>query len=205
MDTLSESHVYDLSAEIEKNKALTSEERARAAKTALYKTIEQVLSLSAIVEAMAEMGDDLADYPSWWVAAMRKIATGSLLPQVFTDFHGLLYLKAEMLPVQDQKRLIEQAAVDLVVMKDGATEVLKVDPRKLQNKQIQQVFARGHIRDAAEQRAWVENKMFPKAKKVGVEGDASVCRVNKGWLIIPGPCRLSEKDLLMFLNQMVKK
>lgn len=203
MNDLAESLTYDLSAEVERNKAMTTAERAKMVSTALYKTVEQILSLAAIVEAMAQMGDDLDGHPSWWIAAMRKIASGSLLPQVFAEFHGELYLKAEMLPVQDQRRLLEHASVDLVVVKDGGIEILKVDPRKLASKQIKQVFARGHIRDAAEQRAWIENKMFPKAKKgKASDGDASVCKVSKGWLIVTGPCRLSKKDILMFLNQM---
>lgn len=196
---------YDLTKEIEKYMKMSAKERAEMLNAALYQTVEQVLKIAAVVEAMAQMEDDLAKSPSWWVANMRRIAAGTMLPQVFTMFDGSLRNKIAALPVQDQKRLTDKPVVELVVVKDGKTEILRADPRKLEVGQVRQVFSRGCLRDAAEQRSYLENQTFPKAKlkdDMACVKDASACSIKKGYLFVPANTRLSRKDLLGFLGQM---
>jgi hypothetical protein len=194
---------YNLTQRIELFKQQTAAERAMALKAALWQTVEQVLTVAAVVEAMAQSNDDLSELPSWWVAWMRKIAAQDMLPEVFLEFNGTLREKVAALPVQQQKILAEGGTVELVVLKNGEVEIIHADPRKLELPQIRQIFGRSYIRDAAEQRSWLESKTFPKAQMpVSTEKDATACVVKKNYVLVLQNTRLTRKDLLMFLSQM---
>jgi hypothetical protein len=75
------------------------------------------------------------------------------------------YRAARVLPVSDQDKLISDPHIPLLVRENGATEILQVDFRNLQAGQVRQVFASDHIRDEAEQRAWLEAQARPSMKR----------------------------------------
>jgi len=70
------------------------------------------------------------------------------------------------LPYSDQVKCMNEP-VELLVGDNGNFDVLKVDVRKLTQEQVRQVFTRSHVRDLAEQRAWLAGQSR-KAKTVNL-------------------------------------
>lgn len=71
-------------------------------------------------------------------------------------------------PYSDQV-LFWEKPVDLLIVKDGKPEELKVHVTAMTPEQVKQVFDRGHIRTIGEQRAWLESakRVAPSTKFKG--------------------------------------
>ncbi len=100
------------------------------------------------------------------------------------------------MPISDQKKYIEKP-VDLL-LSNG--DKIKVDIRKLRPKQAKQVFADDHVRDAAEQRAWIEDQNTQSNLKANKDAKQPY-RIENGFLVV-GKIKFGKKDLHRILIRM---
>ena len=131
------------------------------------------------------------------LATFERIGRGDLHPMLMlSESPG--YKAARELPMSDQEKIVSEKKVDLLIFNDGKADVLKADVRSLTAEQTRQVFARDHLRDASEQRLWIEDKRKPSLVTTSwiIEGDT--VRFRKG-------VTLSSTQLAGILEQMVKK
>lgn len=90
---------------------------------------------------------------------IKRIAEGMLLPEVMIRYQLAHQVRhaVEQLPISEQARLVgDQPAVLVLHEINGDWQERRVDPLELSPLQIRQVFHRGAIRTAAEQRSWLE-------------------------------------------------
>jgi hypothetical protein len=102
--------------------------------------------------------------------------------------------RIKLLPPSRQAAVLD-SGVELLA-KDGSE--LKVKVENLNPKQVEQVFGGDHIRTLPEQRAWIEAQATPMPP---VKAE-TVAEVKGKELVVSKPCRMSRRDLLMFLAQM---
>lgn len=102
--------------------------------------------------------------------------------------------RIKQLPPSRQAAVLDNGVP--LLSKDGSE--LKVKVENLTPKQVEQVFGGNHIRTLAEQRAWIEAQSTVTTP-VKTE---TVAEVRGKELIISRPCRMSRKELVMFLAQM---
>jgi hypothetical protein len=124
------------------------------------KTAEGFLRLAWIVRLLEERGDDLSGLRFSLIPHLRRIAYGQLLPELLVRFgsHPSLLRRVSLLPIPDQKRLVERQSVELAVLvidpENGEVPVYtkrEADPGKLLGPQIFQVFGPDRLRSYAEQ------------------------------------------------------
>lgn len=160
-------------------------------------TLQRAARILAVMEAA---GDYISDIPAAFVAFMRRIRAGQMLAETYLQFDGSTRVKVASLPLPDQRRLTEGDTVDLVVLREGKTEILKMDPRCLQPKQLKQVFDRDHIRSHTEQVAWLEDQSRADAVASKAHPEIEVS-TRKGGLIVRG-LLISRKELAQYLAQL---
>lgn len=98
------------------------------------------------------------------LARLEMVGRGFVLPEMLLS-DSAPFRASRVLPISEQKRLMENPSVPLVIREEGRTEVLTADFRNLQPAQVKQVFAKDHIRNEAEQRAWMEAKLVVATRK----------------------------------------
>jgi len=101
----------------------------------------------------------------------------------------------EKLPYSEQERL-QRDAVPLIVSADGKIDVLMVKPDDMTPNQVKQAFCKGHIRTAAEQRAWLADQ---QQRVIPAKTTASLYTVGKGEVVIHAPCTLTRGQLARIL------
>lgn len=130
------------------------------------------------------------------LATFERIGRGELHPMLLlSESPG--FKAARELPYSEQERIVNEKKVELLIVQDGKADVLRADVKSLTAEQARQVFARDHVRDAAEQRLWIEDRRKPTLVTTSwiIEGD--VVRFRKG-------VALSAAQLAAILEQMVK-
>lgn len=131
----------------------------------LRHTAESMMRLAWIVRILEERGEDLSGLRLPLINHLRRIAHGQVLPELVVRFAaqpGLLN-RVALLPMPDQQRLAAGDSVKLVVLRETAdgrreTDHRLVDPSKLTQDQIWQVFGQDRIRSEAEQVLYLEDK-----------------------------------------------
>jgi hypothetical protein len=99
------------------------------------------------------------------------------------------------LPIPDQRRIVEGGEITLFRAESPADPV-HIKAVRLHPKQIDQVFARGHIRDVGEQSAWVSARRrgdVPRMEPANIQVDA------KRHEVVIGGVRLKRRDLVNLL------
>ncbi len=104
--------------------------------------------------------------------------------------------KLKELPYSQQKRAIEEG-IDVLVSND---ETLRVKPENLTAFQVKQVFNGRHIRDVAEQRAYMESLKVIDHKIKQADFSYSIV---KGELVVKAPTRFSKTELVHILGEML--
>lgn len=89
------------------------------------------------------------------LSKLEMVGRGFIRPELLLS-DSAPYRSARRLAVSDQRALIENPTVPLVIREEGRTDVLTVDFRNLMPAQVKQVFAEDHVRSEAEQRTWME-------------------------------------------------
>lgn len=174
----------------------TEKERRQNLADCLKVTAENILKAAIIIGVCEDQGDDLSGFSTGFRSCMARIRAGTMLPQVYMEYDGALRRSMGFLPISEQQKLVAGGKVELVIREGGQTEVLKVDPRDLQPKQIKQVFATDHIRSTAEQRTWLEDKKPAKEPEPSIDVNA-----RQGFIIVGG-VKLTRKDLANYLAQL---
>jgi len=125
-------------------------------------TAEALEELGGIVRVLENRQVDLSVLRIGILPLLRKIAYGQLLPGLVARFagKGQLLKYVQNLAIPDQKRLLAGEKMRVLLLGDGGTDALMVEPERMTSKQIMQVFD-DHIRDDGEQRSWLEDHRKP--------------------------------------------
>lgn len=168
---------------------MTTDQLRKELSRALDLTARNLMRLALIVRALEERGEDLSDLRLGLLTYLRQIAYGAVLPEVVVRFaESPTLIKAiAALPMPDQTRLAAGDPVDLVVPRgEHGHDIRRADPLRMTVEQIRQVFAKGRIRDEAEQILVLEgvpaNRSARNRYKAKV-GSITVDRRNGGLVI----------------------
>ena len=130
---------------------------------ALGATASRLVRLAWIVRILEERGEDLSDLGMNLIPYLRRIAYGQLSAEAVVRFSGSPALMETIaaLPRPEQDRMAAGESVTLVVpaAAGGSSkyDLRRADPAKLTRRQFRQVFARGRLRDEAEQILFLES------------------------------------------------
>lgn len=150
-----------MQTQTEKLDLSTAAKRLKALRTALSVATSSLAHAANVFHEMEAADDDVSMVDRFTAMRLRRIYKGDVLPEVYTQFDGTMQNAVQSMPVPQQRKMLADNPVEVVT---GDThEVLTLPPSKLTRFQIRQVFGRGYIRDAAEQRAWLETE---KAREV---------------------------------------
>jgi hypothetical protein len=164
--------------------------------------------IDAWTEAAVIARENLAQDPEWAdkVAEKNRLITAQfvhrfacigvkMIPQLaVSECPGAKKLR--QLPISLQERCW-QNPVGLLINNNGDWEELNVDLHNLTTDQAAQVFAEDHIRTAAEQRAWIEDKRAKQS--VPPAKSNQPYRVVGSKLVVMVPCQFSRKELAQIL------
>ncbi len=167
--------------------------------------------IDAWVDAAALAREELRKDPEWAdkVAEKNPMITSAFIrrfanigvkyiPQlVVSDCPGAKRLRTLPLPVQEQ--CYRNPVPLLIQTADGGWDELQADLHNLTPDQAAQVFAPDHVRTAAEQRAWIEDK---RAKDAAPQVVSLPYRVVGKRLVVMEACQLTSKELAMILAEL---
>lgn len=141
--------------------------RAELARS-LAMTAAHLMRTAWVVRLLEEQGDDLSDLRIGLLDYLRRIAYGQVSPDLvvrYSQTPGLMRTLTA-LPLPDQNRIASGEPVTVVVRReDGVFDKRLADPLKLTKDQVSQVFARGRIRDEAEQILLLEDSRPKEASR----------------------------------------
>jgi len=127
------------------------------------------------------------------IATLERIGNRLLLPELALD------PRFRLLPMTEQKRIVETNVEAFVQKDDGTSDTLLVNIMEAPSEIKAQVINGDHIRSLAEQRAWLIAKNNQKRAAIEVETVPwRTCGKNK--VEVLKPCVLSRSDLLSILK-----
>lgn len=137
-------------------------------------------------------------------AWLEKVGRQQLLPELMFKFLGMSNLLkiATSLPESDQRALAAEGATLKVLLPGGdhrlvAPEYMTADERK-------QVFAADHVRNEAEQAAWLrEQQERIPAEKPTIQPDRYLDRKRK-LLVVTVPCTITLSELTFAVSEFTK-
>ena len=118
---------------------------------------EHLKYLAAIYDELDRRGEDMSAFRGGYYAYLKRIASGTLMPEVMQRFLGTAVCgRVASLPIAQQKDLLNNgASVPLAVFQDGQFTHRNVPLAELVPSQVEQVFGRAagacYIRSVAEQ------------------------------------------------------
>jgi hypothetical protein len=152
---------------------LTTDEAIDELSRRLGAIVNNLLRAAVLVKIIEDRGtnmDDLRERFGALLSHLRLIAYGQLEPQVVQRFYGKddLIGRIATLPMPDQRRLANGDTVRVVIFsEDGRTLTNRsLDPSKLSKKAMARVFARGRIRDDAEQAAILDEQRIKSKQAI---------------------------------------
>lgn len=173
---------------------------------AIAMTVTGIVRAAASIRLLEERGEDLDELGNYNLFQMlRRVAYGSVLPEVVARFQGSssVMRKIAALPIPDQRRLVEDRPLAVVVVDGEAFAHRLIPPSRMTPKQLQQVFAGDHIRDQAEQRTWLEERRTRTPRR-GASG--VVVDMKRRCLIVTGEkVVLTAKELNQYLQRFLEK
>ena len=90
--------------------------------------------------------------------------------------------------------------MELLINNNGNWETLKANVENLTPDQASQIFAANHVRDCAEQRAYIEDRLSKKAAPPA--RNSNVFAVERHKLIVHEPCSFTKSQLVNLVRQM---
>lgn len=186
---------------------MTAEQRRATLAQTLGDLAGNMIRLAAVVRAMEEAGDDLADVAHLAVIRYaRRIAYGQLLPAAVNEFGGtpLLLGRVAALPMPDQERVTAGESLPVMILTaDGHTDKRMVPPLKMSRSEIMQVFASDHLRDEGEQVSWLRERAPAKLEKSEwVRPKVKLARTRRGIVVRGNDVFLSVEDLRGYLKEL---
>jgi len=137
------------------------------------------------------------------ITALRRIGRGEIVPAAYARFGGTrIETSLPALSAARQRDLADGGGVDVYSFDNGRVDKREVPPLKLTGFERSQVFGRDGIRDAAEQRSWLET--IKKQRVQAAEGTWIVDAVHHRLIVrIEGKeVSLSRDELLDYLKQL---
>lgn len=162
-------------------------------------TVEQVILMAAIVRRLEELGDDLTDLEISVFPLIRKVAYGQIVPELLVRLQGKpsLLRRAASMPLPDQRGIAN--GEPLKVIQPGGDHRM-IPPLKLTAVETRQVFASDHIRDEAEQAAWLREREQNQPVKPPDSEEIYLDRKRQG-IVVAGRF-ISASDLAHYLSQL---
>lgn len=160
--------------------------------------IESLKRAGAKLVQMLTNGERLPDIaeqsgiPADVLAQLERIGRNQLNPALLlADYPAVVAI--QRLSVSEQDRLLS-VPVEVMVIKDGKADTLMVAAKNMTREQVTQVFAKGHVRELPEQRAWLESRAIktPEAKVI----DAPYTVTRRRTVIFKVGVEMGAKELL---------
>ena len=170
--------------------------------------VENVAELAAIIVTLEEQGEDLSEYQIALLPDLRRIGYGQVLPELFVMLHRelenwstaqKLLRRASRLPIPDQKRIAEGKPIKVM---EASGDHRLIQPLKLTTDEIDQVFASDHIRDDAEQAAYLREKEGRRLPSPRPHGGSILVHKRERTVEITEPMTLTQKQVLEILAEM---
>lgn len=177
--------------------------KAKLAECISY-TAKGLMHMACLVRALEEKGEDMDGLKLGIMHHLRKIACGTLLPEVVLRFAGKPALIAVIggLPLSEQKKLADGKPVRLVVYDPATRERTHrmADPLDMTPAQVRQTFARDHVRRDDEQLLLLDDRrekaMLPVPEMVG---KMRIDRVKRGVTVGKSFVPLAELEMALKL------
>jgi hypothetical protein len=99
------------------------------------------------------------------VTAFELFGRGMLLPEIWIKAPRL-----RLLPVAEQRRIVDDGVDAIVLKPDGSTDVQKVDLLKAPTAMRRQLLGGSHVRSLAEQKCWLVANANRDASRKPVDG-----------------------------------
>lgn len=179
-----------------KNDTLTT--NCNELKSLVAQGIESLKLAGAKLVQMLSSGEHLPDIaeqsgiPADVLAQLERIGRNQLNPALLlADYPAVVAI--QRLSVSEQDRLLS-VPVEVMVIKDGKADTLMIAAKNMTREQVTQVFAKGHVRELPEQRAWLESRAIkaPGAKVI----DAPYTVTRRRTVIFKVGVEMGAKELL---------
>jgi len=131
-----------------------------------YKQVAQayVYMIAQYPELKKAVIEECKFVPNTMWVRLEALGNGHLHPQLLFNSTAA-GAKLARLSVSEQKQAIE-GKVDVVTVKNGQTDILKVSVDEMTLLQVKQVFSFGQLRSPSAQRAWIESEQMQGTKTV---------------------------------------
>lgn len=130
----------------------------------------------------------------------ERVGRRQVLPKLLVATYAAA-APLQKLPFSEQVRLVAEK-VDLVTMRDGKQDVLRVAVSDLTKQQCAQVFDKNGLRSLGAQRAWLEAQVT-EAEFTEIKKKAETAWMIKGGkLLVRSGCELSRHELAVILAQL---
>jgi hypothetical protein len=168
----------------------------------MAKTAANVARMAAIVRRIEEHDPEQLDtlgFPSW-VRLLRRVAYGQVLPEVVANTTGRLRHVAASLPGPEQKRIAADEPLRVVELAADGPTYRQLRPSQLDDRQIQQVFARDGVRSEAEQVTYLRERAEREPKR---EKPPVLVNTRRRCLVITRPTEIAANELTRYLEQLM--
>jgi hypothetical protein len=116
---------------------------------------------------------------------------------ILSESPGVRRLRAMSIAIQNTYASVP---VPLLIKNDGNWEILNANVENLTPEQASQVFAATHVRDEAEQRTYIEDRLAKKATPPA--RNITTYAVERHKLIVHEPCSFTKLQLVKLVRQM---
>lgn len=149
---------------LEVNRIMSCEDKTkllRELRDTMQISTKSIITMAALVKRLEQLCVPI-DIEFAALPFIRKIAWGQLNPELFLRLQGdpMFLERASSLPLPDQTAIAENMPVK-VMLADG--DHVMQQPLTMTRKQINQVFARGKMRNDSEQMAWLRDRYESEA------------------------------------------
>lgn len=164
-------------------------------------TAESILRAAVIVKMLEDRGENLTELRIGLVWYLRRIASGQLMPEIVARFAGSYSLeRIARLPIRDQQKCLELNGIMVGTLEAGEIVVRHVPVMQMERWESRQAFANNHIREPAEQVAWMRAKNSEPKSDNGNKPDSLPYIISKNSLVVMRAVTLSKADLKRILS-----
>lgn len=163
-------------------------------------SVKHVARMAAIIRQLEELGHevqvDLGPLPF-----LRKIAYGNMIPELYValECDPALLSRAGSLPTPDQDRIARNEPMKVMEL-DGDHRM--VAPLSMTRQEIAQVFAKGRLRDEAQQIGWLKDRARREQSKLLIDHQTSVAIDRKRRGIVANGVFIPAADLAHYLGEL---
>lgn len=164
-------------------------------------SVESVSCAARIIRLLDSRGVDLSEFNQTMLRHLRRIASNQLLPELLLNWRDTaVYARTRLLPLPEQKAVVSNEPIRVVAIKDGGElHAWVCEPRNMTPAVAKQVFASDHIRNDAEQIAYIRSMQTHALEK---RPYPLPYEVKRNSVEFTRPCRLTKRDLQRLLKGM---